>query len=251
MFGLNDKELALYEALLAKGAATIADVAPRAGLKRPTAYLCMDGLIARGLAERVKVNAKTYFRASDPAMLEKEMATSQSRLQQLKRWYANNREVIGRHNVQVFEGADRLCDLYTEIARANSIQSWFSLGEAAPFFDAVLHAFAETLRGNGTNMRDLVSDDANSKKYAEKLRRVFGKTYSYRILSGGFIDNDTMIFGDKIAIFGLDKGNLYAVRIEDQAVARTFRTLFETAWKAAQPVRAGESEPVAQEASLR
>lgn len=251
MFGLNDKEMALYEALLAKGATTIADIAPRAGLKRPTAYLCMDALVARGLAERIKVNAKTYFHASDPAVLEKDLAASRSRLELLKKWYVNNREAVGRRNVQVFEGVERLKDLYMEIAHANSIQSWFSLGESVPFFDAVLHPFAEVLRHNGTNMRDIASDDKYSKKYAEKLRRVFGQTYSYRVLSGGFMDNDTMLFGDRMAIFGLDRGNLYAVRIEDKAVASTFRTLFEVVWKTARPGQKGVSEPVAQEAALR
>ncbi len=59
--GLTQKESAVYLALLETGQASIAGLAQKTGIKRPTCYLIIDELIKKGLATSVPVGRKTLY----------------------------------------------------------------------------------------------------------------------------------------------------------------------------------------------
>ena len=60
--GLNRRETALYLALLQMGPSSILNIARKADMKRPTAYLVIDELMKKGLvAEVPKEKKKKYI----------------------------------------------------------------------------------------------------------------------------------------------------------------------------------------------
>ena len=64
--GFDDKEAKIYIALLELGEATVLEVGKRAGVKRPTAYLVLDTLHAKGAAFKTRASGRTRFIAEKP-----------------------------------------------------------------------------------------------------------------------------------------------------------------------------------------
>ena len=68
--GLSDKEAAIYIALLSFDKVTIADIAKKAGVKRPTTYVILEALAKKGLVSESSVGKKTFYIAEPPEKLE-------------------------------------------------------------------------------------------------------------------------------------------------------------------------------------
>jgi len=64
--GLTESEVKTYLALLELGETSVARVAVKSGLKRPTTYLILEGLKEKGFVSQVKKQKKTFFLAEDP-----------------------------------------------------------------------------------------------------------------------------------------------------------------------------------------
>ena len=60
--GFSDKEAAVYLAGLELGQATILEIAKKAKIKRPTAYVIVEGFIERGLASSFEKGKKKPVR---------------------------------------------------------------------------------------------------------------------------------------------------------------------------------------------
>ena len=68
--GVGEKLATLYLAGLALGTTTVQELARKAGVRRPTAYIHLDELVKQGLFELVPINKKTYYRATEPEVVE-------------------------------------------------------------------------------------------------------------------------------------------------------------------------------------
>ena len=82
--GLNDKQSAVYIALLQLGKGSAYGIADKSGLKRPTTYVIVEELIAKGLAERIPRARKQQYRAISPEQafgaLEERLALAKAKL---------------------------------------------------------------------------------------------------------------------------------------------------------------------------
>lgn len=67
--GLSDKEASVYLALLSFDKALVSDVAEKANIKRPTAYVILDTLAKKGLVSESNLGKKTYYIAEPPEKL--------------------------------------------------------------------------------------------------------------------------------------------------------------------------------------
>ncbi len=67
--GLTEKEAKIYLALLQSGQSTAYQLAKRSGLKKPTTYVILDGLIERGAVRKVLKAKATQYQATDPVEL--------------------------------------------------------------------------------------------------------------------------------------------------------------------------------------
>lgn len=68
--GLSDKEAAVYIALLGFDKAKIAQISEKAKVKRPTTYVILESLAAKGLVSEFNADKKTYYIAEPPEKLE-------------------------------------------------------------------------------------------------------------------------------------------------------------------------------------
>ena len=81
-------------------------------------------------------------------------------------------------------------------------------------------------------IKELNYGNEEGRQWAGETKKMRGKNHFVRILSPeiefGFSDN--LIFGNKLVIFSL-KENVFVIMIESEEIAKTYRALFEWAWK--------------------
>lgn len=68
--GLNEKEAAIYLALLQVDAASVIDVAKKTGINRSTVYVVLEGLMKKGLVTETQIGKKVHYQAESPERLE-------------------------------------------------------------------------------------------------------------------------------------------------------------------------------------
>ncbi|MEA1929564.1 MAG: helix-turn-helix domain-containing protein [Patescibacteria group bacterium] len=228
--GLSEKALDLYKAAIESGVTTVAHLAQVTGIKRPTAYMQLEELITAGLMEKVKINKKTYFKASDPKVLSDRLAEDKNLIEQLSIKYQEGLLHLGQPQARVLEGVSHIKELYKEVGEANSIRIWSNVGEIYHLFSDAYQKLAEQVRQNEINTREIIASGKASMRYAKYLKQIAGPTYSFRASTFKDIENDTIVFGNCVAIFRLHEKNIFAVRIEDSSIAKTFRAIFDMSW---------------------
>src|SRR3989344_5655241 len=120
--GLTDKEASIYLALLQVDNASVASMAQKTKIKRPTVYVVLESLLKKGLVSQVQIGKKTHYQAEPPERLEtyverrKIMLDEQSRrlkdiIPQIK---SVQREMGERPIIKYFEGRDGAISAYEE-----------------------------------------------------------------------------------------------------------------------------------------
>lgn len=67
--GLNEKEAAIYLALLQTDSASVIDISKNTGVNRSTVYVVLDGLMKKGLVSETKIGKKVHYLAEAPERL--------------------------------------------------------------------------------------------------------------------------------------------------------------------------------------
>lgn len=68
--GLNEKEAAVYLALLQVDSASVVNIADKTKIKRPTVYVVLETLAKKGLVSEVEIGKKIHYSAESPERLE-------------------------------------------------------------------------------------------------------------------------------------------------------------------------------------
>lgn len=68
--GLNEKEAALYLALLQVDNASVIDVSKKTKINRSTVYVVLEGLMKKGLVSETQIGKKIHYQAEPPERLE-------------------------------------------------------------------------------------------------------------------------------------------------------------------------------------
>lgn len=235
--GLSEKAAKIYLSTLSLGTASIQDIAKKAEIKRPTAYIYVEELVKDGLLEKYPSGKKETFKAVDPIMLEKRI---ERQLQEAKNLIpdlqAIQNQMSGRPKISFLEGREALEQIYQEICNANQIRFWSDLRAVEKNFQEMFIKIAEAVNKNETRTREIIADTSEAQKSSKHYASIAGKTYSSRIATKTpGIFNDNAIYDDIVVIFKIQGHNVFAIRIEEKAIADTMKTMFDMAWDSATP----------------
>jgi len=235
--GLTDKETHVYMASLELGEASITDIAKRSGLKRTTAHLAAGQLIMLGLlSETIKGKRRVVAPVHPRRLLE----LARLRASQIE---DNMGELVALYNlpkekpkIQVFEGQEGMRALYHDLYQSLNNKEealWFTRIDALNLFPEVITEHMNLLRRlRNPKMRELNYDNPAGRKWAQDIKPFQGKNHFIRLLPAGlefgFCDN--LIFQNRLVIFSLKK-DLFVTMIESEEIVKTYRALFEAAWK--------------------
>lgn len=234
--GLRPQEAKVYLACLKLGQATVGKIALEAEVQRTFVYDILEDLHDKGLVSWVLLRGKKYFRAISAEQLKKiqeqKFRKFESIIPELK---AIESTVGDRPKVSFYEGGEgiQLALLDTlnqpvggEILAYATAEGYYS---TEPEFTKEYlkkrvkkKIFCRAIGPDTEVNREYVVHD---KEQMRETRLVSGKEFPF--------SNEIDIYGSKVAIMSL-QGELLAVVIESESVAKTQRMIFELAWRGAQ-----------------
>ncbi|MBI3334921.1 MAG: hypothetical protein HY001_00275 [Candidatus Portnoybacteria bacterium] len=231
--GLTQKEAIVYLALLEIGEATVNTIAIKSGIKRPTAYIVLRSLEAKGFTSRIIKGKKTFFAPQHPKKL---LTEAELRLKELKevvpQWESLYRKEEGRPRVMIFEGKEELDRAYDEsfIVKGEVVY----IGTLPLSMEALPRTYRKMQYIQFTSeyrMRELINESEESREYARCCQ---GPYRQVRFIPKELLpfEADVSVFGDRTLITSVKK-EYFAISIESPEIARAFRTIFEVMWQAA------------------
>jgi predicted transcriptional regulator len=117
--GLNEKEAGVYLALLSLEKATAYTVATRSGLKKPTAYVVLDNLVAKGFVLKTPFKEKHIFMAKSPreciALAREKLSYTEEMLPEL---LAIQKKSDEKASVSYFEKMEGIKEMYQKLIKS-------------------------------------------------------------------------------------------------------------------------------------
>jgi sugar-specific transcriptional regulator TrmB len=227
--GLTEKEAGIYLAALSLGVAPVTNLARKAGLKRPTTYLAMENLLAKGLLVAVPRGKKVWYKPESPQHIVNTITTQRSRIDaimpELEALYLKNSR---QSKIRFYEGKEKLALLYEEIFRSKEIWALVSMDSFLRVFrqDDDEHCFRILIRHGGA-IHDIFEDTKNARSVAAAPYRK--GVSEIRFLKKGIkTTNDILVFDANVAIVSFE--SVMATVIEDASVAQTMGMMLKFIW---------------------
>ncbi len=235
--GLGEKEAKIYLACLQLGQTTVSNIAKKARVKRPTAYVVLQDLAEQGMASIKQTDKMIFYGPTHPKKLL-------TQLNQKKQLLDNSfPEIMAVYNnrpqkplVQIFEGTEGMHQVYEEILE------FLKKGKEVIFYGSVDHFVPnDTLTkmwlkescNKRYKIRELIYHSGeNTKWYYEKQNKNPNPKHELRFLMKQKIEilNDNSVFGNKLVIFSTQQDEHFALVIESEVIANSYRAMFEFAW---------------------
>lgn len=232
--GLNEKEAAVYTALLQLGRTSAYSVSVKSGLKKPTTYVILEQLIEKGLAQRVpRVKKQLYF-ANSPETLfgvaEEKLSLAKQKLPELLAMTRGDETKVSTVFYEGLAGMKKLMEYGFKEYEGEEMVGFFATDRNLP--SPLITYFKEELapqhKKHNIHIRGIAPRDpalTDYRKADTEFNRVFKaipvKEYSSEVA--------VSVLGDIVKIE--DYKNLQGIAIENADVAKTFKQIFEMVWK--------------------
>lgn len=232
--GFESKEAKIYLACLELGPSTVLDIAKKAGVKRPTTYVLLDRMATQGFIAKTYRNNKLLYAAEKPDALLRTIRAKEDALRDaLPLLHAIMATTKTRPKISIFEGRAGMEQVYTEIYENPEITFFGSIRDVSQHFSHVVEQFQTISKQRKNKVKDLLTHHPIDIAWGKRAR---SPTYEVRILPKGLdFAIDCAIYGNKVAILAV-KRDLFAVVIESEDVANSFRALHALAWQSAVPI---------------
>jgi len=231
-YGFSQKEVKIYLAVLDLGQASVLEVSRKSNIKRPTAYIILDDLIKRGLIRRLPKKKGDRFIASNPEKLVQNLKSKEKELSRIiPLLQAMYKVKKNRPSVKYFEGKKGVKEVYDEIRKAKKYIDFFgSIEILQKKVPSKLLSISDIKKMN-IDVRELMPATKVNKEYFEKVKKYKNKKHQVKLMSREIkLETDNAIFDNKIAIISIKK-NYFAVVIESQDIAQSYRNMYELAYK--------------------
>lgn len=230
--GLSEKESRVYISLLELGRANVTRIAELSKLKRPTVYVLLEELRKKRLVLKIPHVKNTLFIAQDPDEFFQEsfkkVKEAHSTLSQLKAIHRKDDKI----STMYFEGEEGVRDalLYRHKELSNEeVVGFFAKGETlTPKLLKICHEWREIMSETGATLRGIAPDHASLKEFRDtdtELGQLF-KTIPFTQYSSDVSIDATKLFV-RIVLFNVKQ----AIIIENPAIVKTIKEIFELSWK--------------------
>lgn len=227
--GLNEKEARVYLASLELGPATAQQIAAKAVVVRPTAYVAIAGLFKRGLMSQVTRGKKQYFQPEKPdrlaQILEMEKRQILDREQKLKAALPLLQSLVvtagNRPEAKFYEGEEGLESLRQVFvaAKPKSLDLVVARKTTAPVVESNLWPIGGNAKVREISVRPI---KVTSKPAPNRAVRDL-------VQPGLAFDGEVVIFGDQVAL--VSRGDQpYAILVRGADVSSLARLMFGGFW---------------------
>lgn len=237
-FGLNEKESAVYTALIELGPSPVRSVALKSKVNRGTTYDILKSLIDQGLVTYYNQETKQYFVAESPEKLIVALEEKQKQLEDVKQDIQTALPELqllfehegGRPTVKLYEGAKGIKKILEDVlnSTASSKDKVYYVYSSSSLRKNVYDAMPEFSKKRITKkiqVKTIALDDGgqlvglDERKWLPSGKKNLKSTYE-------------IIYNGKVAHISLaSSNNPIGVVIENDAVYETQKLVFEYLWK--------------------
>lgn len=231
--GLSEKEASLYLNALELGTFSVAGIANKSGLKRPTCYLILAELAKKGLVSSVPRAKKTLYAAESPDTLIRHAEENVSLIKELApQLHAIHNTDKKQPTVKFYSGQKGIHNIYEDILQSN-IKEYSYIGSGKELLEMAGKEFMD-----GWIKKRI---EKNIKAFSVRMEKteIPEKLYqqtanSYREIRYAphdvHIPDTVLIYGGKVAVVSTKTGNFGFV-VESDEFATTMLELFKSLWK--------------------
>ena len=234
--GLSPNEVRVYLAGLESGAATAQQLAAKAAVVRPTAYVAIGGLVKRGLMSSYTKGKKQYFVSGKPEQLlhlvqdeKRKIAERESKLKSLLPGLESLIAISGeKPEVKLYEGLEGLAALHDFLfeSGAKHIDVIESFLKTVPDNTSLLH-HAKLMRSAITGRNLFIVE-----KKQEVISKIFKKQWKYKFLiAKNFEYNGEIAIFSNYVVFIAYRSKPHGVLINSKDLAGIARMMFDRTWK--------------------
>lgn len=231
--GLSEKEASLYLNALGLGTFSVAGIANKSGLKRPTCYLILAELIKKGLVSSIPRAKKTLYAAESPDVLIKHAEENVSLVKKLApQLYSIYNTDKKQPTIKFYSGQKGIHNIYEDIMKSNIKEySYIGSGEeliamaGKEFMDGwIKKRIEKNIKAFSIRMR---KTEIPEKLYEETKNASREIRYAPHDIH---IPDTVLIYGKKVAIISTKTGDFGFV-VESDEFATTMLELFKSLWK--------------------
>lgn len=234
--GLDERETAVYLALLRQKIGRASAVAKMSGQSRSHTYLVLRSLEEKGLVSEVDRGGVLHFVAESPQRLLRYVEEREQELKSLKPLVEGALPFLqslgvatgSEPRVTKLKGLDGMKQVYRDILT----QEFVGMLNPQAMYDTFGRTVADVVFRKGEislRGRDLLVDNVGAMRYMQEWPP--SEDYRVRLLPKTIVfRSDTLVYGETIALFSFDSENT-VVQIENASLANTFRVWFEALWE--------------------
>lgn len=232
--GLSNREADAYLALLQLQEATVKEIADRTKESRTHLYDTLNSLIVRGLVSYVIKNDTKYFHPAPPEKLldylkekESSVLTILPTLKEL------HKPKFKKPTVEVYEDKEGMKTILNDIVRTK--KEWIAIGSTGRGPQVLPEFFIERFHKDRVKNRIRLKVLCNSTQQGKKRGGEFSQ---YPLTEVKYLPKThqspttVYVYGDKTAILmWLTENKPFAILIENEEIADSFRSYFHLLWK--------------------
>jgi len=247
--GFDEGASRLYEALVAKGPLTILEASRATGIERTALYRQIESLTARGLIEEVLEHKLKRIRAANPEQIRLMLEQEKKRIGGLETSFSEfEREVtqlpeIKSTQVRYYRGTAGLKQIMWNETRAKGElfgYTYRNMEEIAGV--AFCKEWVAQIEKNGVVSRDLRSDEFMASTKRPGYERVHINQSAWRYLPDSVmkLSHNLDIYNNVVAIYYWEDNDVFGVEIENEKIAQTQRSIWNTMWGLAEKYKVPE-----------
>ncbi len=246
--GFSDKEARVYLCLLELSGAYPSKVANYTGLNRSTVYHVLLTLSVRGLVNEIEKKNKLFYQIEKPekvvryaesqvGMARECAERAQSVLPDIEGLYSAHGE---RPRVTYYEGAEGLLAIYTDHISVNRPYEMLAFANAAELRQFLppkfFNQYVREKEKIGITTRGILPDTEENRtfsvwRYEHTEKKIRPEMRFVKEEQFPFVGEITVYGENKVSIANFEKGKMIGTVIEDEAIHRIMKTIFELSWK--------------------
>lgn len=238
-FGLSEKEIAVYLALVELGPSSVRDISTKSKVNRGTSYDILKSLIKLGIVSYYNKESKQYFIAEEPEKLLAALDQKQEDLLEVRKTIQDSLPLIktlfekqgGKPTVKLYEGKQGVKHILEDV-----------LATMKQATDKNYYVYSAATEKERKNIYEAMPD------FSQKRIKAGVKVKIISLGSGGepaglderkwmpqtqqdLKSTHEIIYDGKVAHIGLDEtGDPVGVVIQNQAIYETQKLIFEYTW---------------------
>lgn len=249
--GLSEKASIVYACLLELGGAYPSQIAKETHLNRSTVYKILTDLSIKGLINEIERGKKMYYQVENPKKLlrfaERQAQSASDSVEKIQNLLPELQGYFASHNnrprVLYFEGTDGVLSVYDDLVAGEDpyeLLCFANSSNVIEFLDEKYYAkFRKRKAELGITVRGILPANDNSRTIVEDIHSDvpvrFRPKVRYLPAKDFPLEGEIIVYGDsKMLITNLDLHHPSGIIIEDKALHRMMRIIFNLAWNGAQ-----------------